>query len=148
MGQFEKQSMAGRLAAKFLDGESRFARTQVACRPVSMISLRSASKDIATQVGAPSPGDCPKQDNVMVVFTTKPDQFMADVRDHHDGLVGYHYVGETKSAADEELVCYDEHHSRRLCGFRSGLYAGTTQTDRLTNPSAAQEPLRLCARGH
>jgi len=56
-------------------------------------------KEIAIRVGVPGSGDCRKNGNVLVVFTTKPDQFMADVRDHHEGLLGYHYVGQTKSLA-------------------------------------------------
>ena len=54
-------------------------------------------REVAARVGAPG-GDC-RQGNVMVVFTTKPDELMADVRKHHEGLLGYHYVGETKSLA-------------------------------------------------
>ena len=56
-------------------------------------------REIAARVGAPGAGDCGKGGNVMVMFTTKPDQLMSDIREHHEGLLGYHYVGETKSLA-------------------------------------------------
>ena len=56
-------------------------------------------KQIAARVGAPGPGDCRKDANVMVIFTTQPDQLMADVRRHHEELLGFHYVGETRSLA-------------------------------------------------
>ncbi len=54
-------------------------------------------KEIAAQVGAPGAGDCARGANVMVAFTTAPDQLMADVRDRHEVLLGFHFVGETKS---------------------------------------------------
>ena len=54
----------------------------------------------AARVGAPGSGDCGKGANVMVVFTTRPDQLMADVRRRHEGMLGYHYVGETRSLAE------------------------------------------------
>ncbi len=63
----------------------------------SFISQRI--REIAARVGAPDSGDCAKGGGVMVLFTTQPDQLMADVRKHHPGLLGYHYVGETRSLA-------------------------------------------------
>ena len=56
-------------------------------------------KEIAAQVGAPGSGDCQKGVNVLVAFTTDPDRLMADVRDHHEGLLGFHYIGQTRSLA-------------------------------------------------
>jgi hypothetical protein len=35
----------------------------------------------------------------MVAFTTEPDRLMADVREHHEGMLGFHYVNETRSLA-------------------------------------------------
>jgi hypothetical protein len=55
-------------------------------------------KEIAARVGVPGDGKC-KQTNLLVVFTTQPDKLMADVRDHHPGLLGYHNFSETKSLA-------------------------------------------------
>jgi hypothetical protein len=54
-------------------------------------------RDIAVRVGAPA-GACRKS-NVLVIFTTRPDTLMTDVRKNHDALLGYHYVGEAKSLA-------------------------------------------------
>ena len=56
-------------------------------------------RQVAARVDAPGPGDCREAANVMVIFTTKPDQLMVDVREHHEGLLGYHFVGQTKSLA-------------------------------------------------
>jgi hypothetical protein len=55
-------------------------------------------KEVAARVGAPADGKC-RGDNVLVVFTARPDTLMADVRDHHPELLGYHFVGQTKSLA-------------------------------------------------
>jgi hypothetical protein len=56
--------------------------------------------EIAARVGAPGPSDCSKTGvNLLVVFTTKPDELMADVARHHEAMLGYHFVGETKSLA-------------------------------------------------
>lgn len=55
-------------------------------------------KDVAARAGAPGDGKC-RGDNVLVVFTPRPDLLMADVRDHHPELLGYHFVGQTKSLA-------------------------------------------------
>ena len=51
---------------------------------------------IAARVGAPGSERCGKGVNVMVVFTTVPDELMADVRRHHEALLGFHGVGETR----------------------------------------------------
>jgi hypothetical protein len=56
-------------------------------------------EDVATRVGVPGQGDCQDGADVLVVFTTEPDQLMADVRNHHETLLGFHYVGETRSLA-------------------------------------------------
>ncbi len=56
-------------------------------------------REVAARVGAPSTGDCGRDVNVLVAFTAMPDQLMADVREHHQALLGFHYVGETKSLA-------------------------------------------------
>ena len=56
-------------------------------------------KEIAAKVGAPGASDCREGVNVLVAFTTNPDRMMADVRRHHEGLLGFHYVGQTKSLA-------------------------------------------------
>jgi hypothetical protein len=55
-------------------------------------------KEIAARVGAPGEGTC-KQTNLLIIFTTQPDKLMADIRDHHPGLLGYHNYSETKSLA-------------------------------------------------
>jgi hypothetical protein len=55
-------------------------------------------KDVIARVGVPT-GDCPAGANVMIAFTTMPDKLMTDVRDHHEALLGYHPVGQTKSIA-------------------------------------------------
>lgn len=55
-------------------------------------------KDVAALVGAPASGDCRKS-NVLVIFTTKPDLLMKNVRRNHDGLLGYHYVGQARRLA-------------------------------------------------
>jgi hypothetical protein len=60
--------------------------------------VTSRIKEIAARVGAPGPDECEDVD-VLVVFTSEPDRLMDDVRKHHEGLLGYHYVGETKSLA-------------------------------------------------
>jgi hypothetical protein len=56
-------------------------------------------EEVAARVGAPGPGDCRRGGNVMVIFTTQPDELMAYIRKHREGLLGYHYVGETKALA-------------------------------------------------
>jgi hypothetical protein len=56
-------------------------------------------QEIAARVGAGSPADCRGGDDILVVFTTAPDQLMNDVRRHHEALLGFHYVGETKALA-------------------------------------------------
>ena len=56
-------------------------------------------REVATRVGAPGPADCGKGGNVMVIFTTQPGQLMTDIREHHEGMLGYHFVGETRSLA-------------------------------------------------
>src|SRR3569833_1907586 len=55
-------------------------------------------KEIAARVGAPGDGRC-KQTNQQVVFTAEPNMLMADNRDHHPGLLGYHNYSETKALA-------------------------------------------------
>ena len=54
-------------------------------------------KDVAARVGVPA-GACHGV-NVLVVFTAQPDRLMADVRDHHAALLGYHQRSEAKSLA-------------------------------------------------
>ena len=54
--------------------------------------------DDASEVGAPHSQTC-HDFNVLVVFTTEPQKLMADVRDHHPALLGYHFSGETKALA-------------------------------------------------
>ena len=56
-------------------------------------------KEIAARVGAPSRDACRGGANVMVAFTPQPDELMADVRKHHEGLLGFHYIVETRSLA-------------------------------------------------
>lgn len=55
-------------------------------------------REVATHVGAPD-GPCSEVANTLVIFTTRPDQVMADVRDNHRGWLGYHFAGERKSLA-------------------------------------------------
>jgi hypothetical protein len=50
-------------------------------------------KTVAAQVGATGPGKC-RGTNVLVLFTTQPDALVADVRDHHPGLLGSQIVGD------------------------------------------------------
>ena len=54
-------------------------------------------KEVAARVGVPA-GVC-QGVNVLVVFTALPDRVMADVRDHHAALLGYHQRSEAKSLA-------------------------------------------------
>ena len=61
--------------------------------------ISSRIREVAARVGAPTAGDCSKDPDILVLFTTEPDKLMADVRKHHEGLLGYHYVGQTKSLA-------------------------------------------------
>lgn len=56
-------------------------------------------KQIAARVGAPGPADCRGANNVLVIFTIMPDTLMADVRKRHEGLLGYHFNGETAALA-------------------------------------------------
>jgi hypothetical protein len=56
---------------------------------------------VAERVGAPGKARCGDA-NVLVVFTTKPQQLMDDVRDHHAQFLGYHYVGEATALATFE----------------------------------------------
>ena len=56
-------------------------------------------REVAARVGAPGAGDCRGEVNVLVAFTTDPDALMTDVRKHHEGLLGYHFVGQTRSLA-------------------------------------------------
>jgi hypothetical protein len=53
---------------------------------------------LAQKVGATSPGTC-HGTNVLVIFTSQPDALMADVRDHHEILLGPHYRDETEKLA-------------------------------------------------
>jgi hypothetical protein len=55
-------------------------------------------KDVAARVGVPEDGAC-REANVLVVFTVEPQKLMADVRDHHPALLGYHFAGERKAVA-------------------------------------------------
>jgi hypothetical protein len=55
-------------------------------------------KDVAAQVGAPHDQAC-HDFNVLVTFTTEPERLMADVRDHHPALLGYHVIGERRALA-------------------------------------------------
>ena len=55
-------------------------------------------KDVAAKAGVPGDGTC-SGTNVLVVITSQPAALMADVRDHHENLLGYHFIGETKALA-------------------------------------------------
>jgi hypothetical protein len=55
-------------------------------------------KDVAGEVGLPKDA-CKRGVNVLVIFTIHPDALMADVRDHHAQLLGFHEPGERKSLA-------------------------------------------------
>src|SRR6185437_10294108 len=57
--------------------------------------------EVARRVGAPGKAQCREAD-VLVLFTTQPQQLMDDVRDHHAQLLGYHFNGETKALATFE----------------------------------------------
>jgi hypothetical protein len=57
--------------------------------------------EVARRVGAPGRGAC-REANVLVLFTTRPQQLMDDVRDHHARLLGYHFNGETRALATFE----------------------------------------------
>jgi len=55
---------------------------------------------IAREAGAPDGGDCAGMPaNALIVFTTRPQAFMDDVRRHHLGLLGYHFFGQRKAIA-------------------------------------------------
>jgi hypothetical protein len=47
----------------------------------------------------PNRRKCTQKINVLVVFTDVPQQLMDDVRDHHPGLLGYHFIDEKKRLA-------------------------------------------------
>ncbi len=53
----------------------------------------------AARMGAPRKPACGRHANVMVIFTTVPQQLMDDVREHHDWLLGYHFVNQEKALA-------------------------------------------------
>ncbi len=54
--------------------------------------------EVAMRVGAPGSKQCIRP-NVMVVFTTVPQELMDDVRDHHNSLLGFHYRPEENALA-------------------------------------------------
>lgn len=56
-------------------------------------------KQVAVQVGAPGLAECGDRVNVLVLFTSKPHDVAADLRRNHKALLGYHFVGQTKSVA-------------------------------------------------
>lgn len=58
-------------------------------------------KAVAGDVGLPEQA-CAHGIDVLVVFTTRPDALMADIRDHHPQMLGFHEPGERKSLAKFE----------------------------------------------
>ena len=56
-------------------------------------------REVAAEVGAPQNGECGKGVNVLVVVTATPVELMADVRDHHEDLLGFHGTHETRDLA-------------------------------------------------
>ncbi len=62
----------------------------------SFVSRRIS--DIARQIVPAPPVPC-RGINVLVAFTTVPQQFIDDVRNNHPGLLGYHYRVEEKALA-------------------------------------------------
>ena len=59
-------------------------------------------RQVAIEAGAMAADDCDGRSNVLVIFTDRPHEFMADVRRNHPGLLGYHFVGQRASVATFE----------------------------------------------
>ena len=54
--------------------------------------------EVAASIGAPDTW-CRHGANTRIVFTSEPEALMADVRDHHPNLLGYHYPSEVRALA-------------------------------------------------